>query len=164
MDSKLFLLKFLPILVILAFLKGFFTNFLNFLPLDLYSALALSLIPLLSLSFFSFLALMTLSLLKGVEGKTTTFLWLFLYSFLFIVFLRLKKSFQTETLRFRVLFLALSLLFVLLIKLFFFFGALSLSSLSYKFWVNFIVKTLFYYLFSTLALLGFYFLWRRLFT
>lgn len=156
MSGKVFLLKFLPFLVVTVFLKGFFSQIFHYLPFDFFLIYALSLIPLLTFNFFAIMSLIVLSLLKGLEENLPSFFWLFYYLFLFWAFFQLKKFFKIETRVFRYSFWGLSVLSFLIIKLFSFFSSLELSTLTYSFWVHLLVKTFFYGLFNWLVIVIFY--------
>ncbi|MEZ0343711.1 MAG: hypothetical protein ABWJ99_02740, partial [Caldimicrobium sp.] len=113
MDGKIFFNTFLPLLIIISFLKGVFVYITSYSPLDFYSAFCLALIPLLSLNIYSFLSIFLLSLLKALETYYASLLFIVLYFLFFLSFQHLKKIFKTETKFFLFLFWGISLLLLI---------------------------------------------------
>ena len=162
MEGRILLNKILPLLIILSFLKGVFSQIVPYLPFDLYSALSLSLIPLLSINFYSFFSLFLLALLKSLDTSYTTFILIILYFIFFISFQHLQKNFKTETSLFRFLFWGISLLCLLFVEIYIFFNNLSLTSLDYSFWITFLIKIILYFGLSFLLCNFFYNFFRKI--
>ncbi len=162
MEGRIFLNKILPLLIILSFLKGIFSQIVPYLPFDFYSALFLSLIPFLNINLFSFLSLFFLALLKSLDSPYTSFIFIILYFVFFIGFQQLQKNFKTETRFFRFLFWGISFFCLLVIEIYIFFNNLSLTSLDYLFWFHFLLKIILYFGLSLLFCIFFHYFFRKI--
>ncbi|MFN3921068.1 MAG: hypothetical protein ACK4K4_01550 [Caldimicrobium sp.] len=113
--------------------------------LDVYTALALSLIVLVDLNFYSLLTLFILGILRGFEGNYP-FFFFSIYYLLFMLFNHyyFKQFFKKESLIPLFLFWSLAIIVLISGETIFFLYRSVVYNLTLKFWLFFLLKSLLY--------------------
>lgn len=145
MSFSLFFWRTLPFVFVIAFLKGFLNILWNLKFLDLYTSLSLAIVVLVNLNFWSFLILLLLGFLRSFEGNYP----FFFFSIYYILFLLanhyyFKQFLKEETLYTFLLFWSLAIIALILGETIFYFNRSVVYNLTFKFWLFFLLKSIFY--------------------
>ncbi|MCS7199227.1 MAG: hypothetical protein N2327_02445 [Caldimicrobium sp.] len=161
MSLRTFILKFLPLVFVLFFVKGVLSQVIALPLVDIYSALALSSVPLLNLNLWAFISLALLGILRSFDGYYPYFIFSTYYIGLLLAWHHSKRIFQQEWRYYRAFFWSLSLLLLLLLEVLIFFKRLLLFNLTYLFWFDLITESILYALVNLLFVYGLTLLLKR---
>ncbi|MCX7613660.1 MAG: hypothetical protein N2Z40_05515 [Caldimicrobium sp.] len=144
-------------------MKGFFSEVLSLRYFDLFSAVALALVPHLKLNLWAFVSLFLLGLLRSYEGIYPYYFFGLLYVLLFGLWHYARRYFKEERRFFRLLYWSLGLFVLLFSELLFLFQRLALHNLNYTFWLTLLLKTLLYGIICLILIHAVYFIITRVF-
>lgn len=157
MNFTLFLWRILPFILVVFFIKSFLSYTFNLNFLDFYTGLALAFIPLFRSNIWSIFTLFLLGLLRSFDGYYPFFIFSLYYVFLAVIYHSYIKSFfKSEEFFTRLFFWALAIIFLVIGEGLIFINRTTLYEFTFRFWINFLFKSLLYALFLLVLTLLYY--------
>lgn len=155
MPISIFFLKFLPLFIVIIFLKGVINFIFPLWFIDLSLAFALACITYFKLNLVTGISLFLVGIMRAFDGYYPLLFFPLLYIFIFWLKEIGNRFLEGENTYFNYIFWLITILFILLLQLFIFFIRVNLYSITYNF--------IFWILFKSLVWIVFTFLFVYLF-